>query len=54
MGKRHFNNSWLEKTDSNGHCVNLWCVKKDENTATCIFCQKDINIAYMGCRKAEA
>ena len=42
MGKRHFNNSWLEKTDSNGHA------KKDDNTATCILCQKDINIAYMG------
>ena len=36
------------KTDSNGHCVSLWCVKKDEKTATCTLCQKDINIVHMG------
>ena len=48
MGKGQFNNTWLERTDSNDHCVGLWCVKKDENTATCTLCQKDINITYMG------
>ena len=48
MGKREFNNTWLKRTDSNDHCVGLWCVKKDDNTATCTLCQKDINIAYMG------
>ena len=61
MGKRHFNNSWLEKTDSNGYCVNLWCVKKDENTATCTLLSEGYKYCIHGiwyleptCRKAEA
>lgn len=48
MGKRQFSSAWLEKTDSNNHCINLWCVKKDEFTATCTLCNKDINVEYMG------
>ena len=48
MGKRQFNNTWLERTDPNGHCVGLWCVKKDDITATYTLCQNDINITCIG------
>ena len=48
MGKRRFNTEWLEKIDSNGHMVKVWCIKKDEHTATCTLCHKDINVEHMG------
>ena len=48
MGKRHFNAEWLDRTDSNSHLLHYWCEKKDEFTATCKLCKKDINVAYMG------
>ena len=48
MGKRHFNAEWLDRTDSNSHLLRYWCEKKDEFTATCKLCKKDINVAYMG------
>ena len=37
-----------KKMDSNNHCINPGCVKKDEFTATCTLCNKDINVEYMG------
>ena len=49
MGKRYFNEKWLSKPDSNGQAISLWCVKKDDFTATCKLCNTDINIAHMGC-----
>ena len=48
MGKGHFNNTWLDKVDSNNHMVHLWFMKKDQRTATCKICKKDINIESMG------
>ena len=48
MGKRRFNTEWLEKIDSNGHMVKVWYIKKDEHTATCTLCHKDINVEHMG------
>lgn len=48
MGKRHFNDEWLSKPDANGQQIALWCIRKDEFTATCKLCQCDINTAYMG------
>ena len=48
MGKRRFNTEWLEKIDSNGHMVEVWCIKKDEHTATCTLWHKDINVEHMG------
>ena len=33
MGKRHFNEEWLEKPDANGQAISLWCIKKDNFTA---------------------
>ena len=48
MGKRRFNTEWLEKIDLNGHMVKVWCIKKDEHTATCTLCHKDINVEHMG------
>ena len=48
MGKRRFNTEWLEKIDSNGHMVKVWCIKKDEHMATCTLCHKDINVGTHG------
>ena len=48
MGKRRFSTEWLEKIDSNGHMVEVGCIKKDEHTATCTLCHKDINVEQMG------
>ena len=48
MGKRHFNEEWLDKPDANGQAISLWCIKKDNFTATCKLCDTHINIAYMG------
>ena len=48
MGKRHFNEEWLDKLDANGQGISLWCVKKDNFTATCKLCNTHINIAHMG------
>ena len=48
MGKRHFNEEWLSKPDSNSQAISSWCVKKDYFTATCKLCNTDINIAHMG------
>ena len=28
MGKRHFNEEWLSKPDSNSQAISLWCIKK--------------------------
>ena len=28
--------------------MRLWCIKKDDHTATCTLCRKDINVEYMG------
>ena len=47
MGKRCFNDTWLDKVDFNNHTVQLWCIKKDE-TATHYLCKKYINIESMG------
>ena len=30
MGKRHFNEEWLDKPDANGQVISLWCIKKDD------------------------
>ena len=35
MGKRHFNEEWLDKPDANGQAISLWCIKKNNFTATC-------------------
>ena len=48
MGKRHFNEEWLKKPDANGQAISLWCIKKDNFTATCKLCNIHINIAHMG------
>ena len=48
MGKRHFNDEWLDKPDANGQVISLWCIKKDNFTATCKLCNTYINIAHMG------
>ena len=48
MGKRHFNEEWLDKPDANGQAISLWCIKKDNFTATCKLCNTHINIAHMG------
>ena len=48
MGKRHFNEEWLDKPDANGQAISLWCIKKDDFTATCKLCDTHINIAHMG------
>ena len=48
MGKTFFNVAWLEKVDSNNQVVGVWCVKKDDYTATCKMCSKDVNVEYMG------
>ena len=48
MGKRHFNEEWLDKPDANGQAILLWCIKKDNFTATCKLCNTHINIAHMG------
>ena len=40
-------NGW-RKIDSNGHMVKVWFIKKDEHTATCTLCHKDINVEHMG------
>ena len=38
MGKRHFNEEWLDNPDANGQAISLWCIKKDNFTATCKLC----------------
>ena len=48
MGKSHFNEEWLSKPDSKGQAISLWCVKKDDFTATCKLCNTDIKITNMG------
>ena len=48
MGKGHFNEEWLDKPDANGQAISLWCIKKENFTATCKLCDTHINIAYMG------
>ena len=48
MGKRHFNEEWLDKPDANGQTISLWCIKKDNFTVTCKLCNTHINIAHMG------
>ena len=48
MGKRHFNEEWLDKPDANGQAISLWCIKKDNFTATYKLCNTHINIAHMG------
>ena len=48
MGKRHFQKSWLENTDSNNQLVRVWCVPKDDFTVTCKVCSTDIIIQHMG------
>ena len=47
MGKRHSNEEWLDKPDANGQAISLWCIKKDNFTATCKLCDTHINISYM-------
>ena len=39
-------NGWIKVTQA----INLYvlCVKKDEFTATCKVCDKDINVVHMG------
>ena len=49
MGKRHFNEEWLDKPDANGQAISLWYIKKDSFTATCKLCNTHINIAHVGC-----
>ena len=49
MGKRQFNEEWLDKPDANGQAISLWCIKKDNFTATCKLCNTLINIAHVGC-----
>ena len=48
MGKRHFNEEWLDKPDANSQAISLWCIKKDNFTATCKLCNTHIDIAHMG------
>ena len=48
MGKRCFNNAWLDKVDANNQVKSLWCMKKDDYTATCKLCCKDISTESMG------
>ena len=48
MRKQRFNTDWLNKIDSNGNLVHKWCMQKDDYTATCTLCHKDINVEHMG------
>ena len=48
MGKRHFNEEWLDKPDANGQAISLWCIKKDSFTATCKLCNTHSKIVHMG------
>ena len=48
MGKRLFNEEWLDKPDANGQAISLWCIKKDYFMATNKLCNPHINIAHMG------
>ena len=48
MGKRCFKNDCLDKVDANRHVISLWCMKKDDYTATCKLCCKDISTKSMG------
>ena len=48
MGKRCFNNAWLDKVDVNNQVISLWCMKKGDYTATYKLCCKDIHIESMG------
>ena len=48
MGKGHFNEEWLDKPEADGQVISLWCIKKDNFTATCKLCNTHINIAHMG------
>ena len=43
MGKRH-----LDKPDANGQAISLWCIKKDNFTATCKLGNTHLNTAHMG------
>ena len=47
MGKRHFNNAWLDKVDANKQVISLWYMKKDDYTVTCKICCKDISTESM-------
>ena len=48
MGKRCFNNAWLDKVDAKNQVICLWCMKKDDDTASCKLCSKDISTESMG------
>ena len=49
MGKRHFNEEWLDKPDVKGHQESIRKdIRKDNFTATCKLCNTHINIAHMG------
>ena len=40
MGKRHFNEEWLDKPDANGRAISLWYITLQQHT--------HVNISYMG------
>ena len=48
MGKRKFNDNWLERRDSNGQLVSMWCTKKSIYDVECKLCLAKLNIESMG------
>ena len=48
--KSHFQTSWLDKTDKNGHGVGLWLkeVNRDRYSAYCNLCSSKFDVSRMG------
>ena len=44
MGKRHFNEEWLDKPDANGQAISLWYITLQQHVNYVTL----INIAYLG------
>lgn len=45
MGKCHFSDKWLEKTDGNGYKVKDWAKKNNKDEAFCCVCLKTFSIS---------
>ena len=46
MGIRCFSSAWLDKVDANNQVISLWCMKKEDYTAICKLCYKDISTVH--------
>ena len=49
MWKKCFNDTWLDKVESNSHIVHLWCIKKMKEQQHANSVKKDINTVYWLC-----